>query len=100
MSYYSLHRNTTVFGEDVETFRPERWDSIKPAHWEYLGFGEGNRACLEQQKAMIEASYVLARLAGAIERLENRDSGEWRGKLKMTCKSANGCKVAAYSVNV
>ncbi|KAI1382718.1 cytochrome P450 [Hypoxylon trugodes] len=83
MDYYALHRNPEVFGDDVETFRPERWDSIKPTQWEVLGFGGGNRACLGQQKATIEASYVLARLAQVIE-------------LKMTCKSANGCKVAVY----
>lgn len=94
MSYYALHRNKTVFGEDIETFRPERWDSIKPAQWEFLGFGGGNRACLGQQKATIEASYVLARLAQSIEKLESRDSRDWKGELKMTCKSANGCKVA------
>ncbi|KAI1082057.1 cytochrome P450 [Whalleya microplaca] len=98
MGYYTLHRDPRVFGYDVESFRPERWNSIKPAQWEFLGFGGGNRACLGQQKAMIEASYVLARLARAIEKLDSRDSKDWKGELKMTCKSANGCKVAVQLI--
>ncbi|KAI5924587.1 cytochrome P450 [Camillea tinctor] len=96
MSYYALHRNPKVFGDDVEAFRPERWNSIKPAQWEFMGFGGGSRACLGQQKAMIEASYVLARLARAIGKLESRDKQDWKGALKLTCKSANGCKVAVH----
>jgi cytochrome P450 len=96
MGYYALHRNPNVFGDDFEAFRPERWDTIKPAQWEYLGFGGGNRTCLGQHKAMLEASYVLARLSQATERLESRDDQEWKGQLKTTCTSANGCKVAVH----
>ncbi|OTA54141.1 cytochrome P450 [Hypoxylon sp. EC38] len=96
MSYYALHRNRSVFGDDIEEFRPERWDSIKPEQWEFMGFGGGNRACLGQQKATIEAAYVLARLAQSFAKLESRDSRDWKGELKLTCKSANGCKVAMY----
>ena len=98
MGNYVLHRNVDVFGEDVETFRPERWTSIKPTQWEFLGFGGGSRACLGHQKAMIEASYVLARLSQSIKTLESRDSREWKGELKLTCKSANGCKVAVHVI--
>lgn len=94
MTYYARHRDSDVFGEDVEAFRPERWNEIKPTQWEFLGFGGGNRACLGQQKAVIEASYVLARLSQVIAKLEPRDERSWEGKLKMTCKSANGCKVS------
>ncbi|KAK8072662.1 cytochrome P450 [Apiospora saccharicola] len=93
MGYYALHRNPEVFGSDAEAFRPERWDSINPKQWEFLGFGSGNRACLGRQKAVIEASYVLARLAQKIEVLTSADSLEWKGEMKLTCKSANGCKV-------
>ncbi|KAI1759376.1 cytochrome P450 [Hypoxylon sp. FL1150] len=96
MPYYALHRNHSVYGEDVEKFRPERWNSIKPEQWESMGFGSGNRACLGQQKATIEVAYVLARFAQSIVRLESRDSQDWKGELKLTCKSANGCKVAVY----
>jgi cytochrome P450 len=94
MSYYSVHRDKPIFGDDVEVFRPNRWDNIHPGQWEFMGFGAGNRTCLGKQKALIEASYVLARFAQAFERIESRDNRDWQGELKMTCKSKNGCKVA------
>ncbi|KAF7526671.1 hypothetical protein G7054_g10698 [Neopestalotiopsis clavispora] len=96
MSYYALHRDSNVFGPDVEEFRPERWATISPTQWEYAAFGGGNRACLGQTKAIIEASYVLARLSQVIEKLESRDERTWKGQLKLTCKSANGCRVAVH----
>lgn len=97
MAYYALHRNAEVFGADVESFRPGRWDSVKPGQWEFLGFGGGNRACLGQQKAMIEASYVLARFSQKFESLTPRDDRPWEGELKLTCKSAHGCMVTVRS---
>lgn len=96
---YSLHRDPRVFGEDTEAFRPERWDSINPSHWELMAFGGGSRACLGRQKSLVEAAYVLARLARQFPRLESRDDEEWKGDMKLTCKSANGCKVALYEDN-
>lgn len=96
VSHYSLHRDPRVFGEDTEAFRPERWDSINPSQWEFMAFGGGSRACLGRQKSLAEAAYVLARLASRFPRLESRDEEEWKGDMKLTCKSANGCKVALY----
>jgi cytochrome P450 len=94
LSYFALHRDPTVFGEDVEAFRPERWDTIKPGAWDFMGFGGGNRACMGQQKVMVEAAYVLVRLAKQYSKLESRDTSPWEGEMKLTCKSKNGCKVA------
>lgn len=96
LAYYALHRNRSVFGDDIDEFRPERWNSIKPEQWEFMGSGGGNRARLGQKKATVEAAFVLARLAQSIGTLESRDSQDWKGELKLTCKSANGCKVAMY----
>lgn len=96
MNYYALHRNPAVYGDDVETFRPERWKTIQPTHWEFMGFGGGNRECLGKQKVLVEAAYVLLRLAQRFEVLESRDKSDWVGENKLTCKSKNGCKVALY----
>lgn len=96
---YALHRDPRVFGEDPEAFRPERWDSITPSQWEFMAFGGGSRACLGRQKSLVEAAYVLARLARQFPRLESRDDQEWKGDMKLTCKSANGCKVALYEAS-
>jgi cytochrome P450 len=94
LSYYALHRDPTVFGEDVEDFRPERWETIKPGAWDFMGFGGGNRACMGQQKVLVEAAYVLVRFAKKFSKLESRDSSAWEGEMKLTCKSKNGCKIA------
>lgn len=94
MSYYAVHRKTAVFGDDIDAFRPDRWNDVSPEQWEFMGFGAGNRACLGQQKALIEASYVLVRIARAFSEILSKDNKPWQGELKMTCKSANGCKVS------
>ncbi|KAF2677208.1 cytochrome P450 [Lentithecium fluviatile CBS 122367] len=94
MSYYGLHRDPAAFGQDVETFRPERWDSVQPGQYDFMAFGGGNRVCLGQQKVLAESAYVLVWLAKAYSTLESRDSQDWKGELKLTCKSANGRKVA------
>ncbi|KAI1407124.1 cytochrome P450 alkane hydroxylase-like protein [Hypoxylon sp. FL1857] len=99
IGYHALHRDPRVFGEDVEAFRPERWDTINPGQWEFMGFGGGSRACLGRQKSLVEAAYVLARMVMKFEKLESRDDQEWKGEMKLTCKSANGCKVALYKAS-
>ncbi|KAI0006842.1 cytochrome P450 alkane hydroxylase-like protein [Xylariaceae sp. FL0662B] len=94
VGFHALHRDPRVFGEDFEAFRPERWNSINPGQWEFMGFGGGSRACLGRQKSLVEASYVLARMAMQFEKLESRDDRDWKGEMKLTCKNGNGCKVA------
>jgi cytochrome P450 len=96
MSWYALHRDARVFGDDADQFRPERWETIKPSPSEWMGFGGGNRACMGQQKVLAEAAFVLLKLAGRFERIESRDDRPWVGELKMTCKNKNGCKVAFF----
>ncbi|KAJ4347351.1 uncharacterized protein N0V89_011292 [Didymosphaeria variabile] len=92
MSYYALHRDPSVFGADVETFKPERWNEIKPGQWEYMAFGGGNRACMGQSKVLVEAAYVLVRMARRYEMIESRDGKAWKGDVKLTCKDANGVR--------
>ncbi|KAH7138730.1 cytochrome P450 [Dendryphion nanum] len=96
LSYYALHRNQDVFGADVENFRPERWDNINPSQWEFMGFGGGLRACLGRPKVLVEAAYVVVRLVKEFKLLQSRDPLEWKGDLRLTCKSANGCKIALF----
>lgn len=84
MQYCALRGNPEVFGDNGEAFGPERW--------KFLGFGGGNRTCLGQQKAPVKAAYVLVRVSPETVILTSRDSRDWKGELKITCKSANGCK--------
>lgn len=45
---YSMHRDEAVFGEDVEEFRPERWQGLRPG-WGYLPFNGGPRVCIGRE---------------------------------------------------
>ncbi|KAI0197966.1 cytochrome P450 [Astrocystis sublimbata] len=95
--YYGLHRDTQVFGDDVEIFCPDRWINIRPKPWEYLPFGNGPRICPGQDKAMLEAGYVIIKFAQKYEKVEGRDDKAWAGRWELTVKNANGCKVAVHT---
>ncbi|KAL8729769.1 MAG: hypothetical protein Q9166_004492 [cf. Caloplaca sp. 2 TL-2023] len=92
-SFYVLHRQRDIWGDDAEDFMPDRWDSIQPSTWEYQPFGGGPRACVGRQKALTEASYVIMRILREFDRIESRDPQEWSGKVQLTAKNANGCMV-------
>jgi cytochrome P450 len=96
-SQYAMNRDSSVFGDDVEAFNPDRWNTIRLGPWRYMPFGGGPRNCLGQQKVLVEAAYTLVRLAAKFEILESRDERPWNGDVKMTCKNANGCKVALFN---
>lgn len=69
---YSVHvmmRRKDLWGEDANTFRPERFEGRK-AGWEFLPFNGGPRICIGQQFALTEASYVVARLLQRFDKIE------------------------------
>ncbi|MGE7884690.1 bifunctional cytochrome P450/NADPH--P450 reductase [Bacillus sp. NPDC094077] len=55
-----LHRDKTIWGQDIEEFRPERFENMStiPEH-AFKPFGNGQRACIGQQFALHEAALVL-----------------------------------------
>ena len=60
-----LHRDPAVWGDDAESFRPERFaqeeaEKLPPNAWK--PFGNGMRACIGRSFAMQEAQLVLAML--------------------------------------
>ena len=42
---YAMHRRQDIFGADAESFRPERWDGLRPG-WGFLPFNGGPRICI------------------------------------------------------
>ncbi|MBN3522619.1 bifunctional cytochrome P450/NADPH--P450 reductase [Paenibacillus apiarius] len=77
-----LHRDTEVWGEDVEEFRPERFeDPSRIPHHAYKPFGNGQRACIGQQFALQEATLVLGMV---LKHFEIIDHSQYQLKVKET----------------
>ncbi|WP_339277719.1 bifunctional cytochrome P450/NADPH--P450 reductase [Paenibacillus sp. FSL W8-0426] len=69
-----LHRDREAWGEDVEAFRPERFeDPSKVPHDAYKPFGNGQRACIGQQFALQEATLVLGMVLKHFELIDHAD---------------------------
>jgi cytochrome P450 len=84
-----LHRSRATFGADADEFRPERWAECRP-RWGYIPFGGGPRTCPAQQVALKEASAVLVRMAGEVEKLESRDDRAYEELVRLTVGNRNG----------
>jgi len=79
-----LHRDPTIWGDDVEAFDPERFtpeaEQGRPAN-AYKPFGTGQRACIGRQFAMLEATLVLGMV---LQRFELVDHTNYELKIKQT----------------
>ncbi|AJY75535.1 bifunctional cytochrome P450/NADPH--P450 reductase [Paenibacillus beijingensis] len=77
-----LHRDTAVWGDDAEAFRPERFEnpSLIPQH-AYKPFGNGMRACIGMQFSLHEATMVLGMI---LRQFEIIDHTNYQLKVKET----------------
>lgn len=107
-SVYVMHRLKRLYGEDADSFRPERWDpnvdnavDLKNIGWGYLPFNGGPRICLGQEFALLEAGYVVVRILQKFRsfELDPRDKGIPVGAEKqevtLVVASTDGCRVKA-----
>ncbi|KAJ5113103.1 N-alkane-inducible cytochrome P450 [Penicillium angulare] len=98
-SVWALHRLPETWGNDADTFRPERWldekNPLRPG-WGYLPFNGGPRLCLGQQSALVETSYLIVRMLQTFERIEPRDPLPWKEHLAVTMSCQSGCKIALW----
>ncbi|MCW3791966.1 bifunctional cytochrome P450/NADPH--P450 reductase [Paenibacillus sp. LS1] len=77
-----LHRDREAWGDDVEEFRPERFeDPSKVPHDAYKPFGNGQRACIGQQFALQEATLVLGMV---LKHFDFIDHSDYQLKVKET----------------
>ncbi len=69
-----LHRDPSVWGDDVESFIPERFENLEsiPYH-AYKPFGNGQRACIGQQFALHEATLVLGMVLQHFDLIDHED---------------------------
>ena len=61
----AVHSNPAAFGEDAESFNPNRWleageNKLREMEAVHLGFSRGRRACLGQHLAMLQMKKVIA----------------------------------------
>ncbi|KAF5879689.1 putative cytochrome p450 alkane hydroxylase protein [Botrytis fragariae] len=91
---YEPRHDSDIWGDDVESFRPDRFVGRK-MNWKFLPFYGGPRICPAQQQAMAQAAYVLVRLTQKFGVIENRDPDlEFLQLIKMGVESMNGAKIA------
>lgn len=55
---YVEHRRESAF-TDATAFRPSRWDTARPAPYEFLPFGGGARACLGRRTALATLHHAV-----------------------------------------
>ncbi|GMR44923.1 hypothetical protein PMAYCL1PPCAC_15118, partial [Pristionchus mayeri] len=85
---YGLHFDESIWGEDADEFKPERWldaDRRVPAH-AYLAFGIGPRICIGMKLAMMEEKIALAHILRKFDIVRDSAEGELRlhGSLTVT----------------
>ena len=70
-SAWVLHRNISVFGEDVEDFRPERWlgeeSKVKEMNRVLVNFGSGVHVCLGKNIALMEMYKIIPEILRRFE---------------------------------
>ncbi|EGT38275.1 hypothetical protein CAEBREN_31543 [Caenorhabditis brenneri] len=63
---WTLHHNPNIWGDDVDEFKPERWESSSLDHLEhngsYIPFGSGPRQCIGMRLAQMEQKILLAQI--------------------------------------
>ncbi|KAH8807907.1 cytochrome P450 [Xylogone sp. PMI_703] len=66
MNSWVAHYNKSVFGEDADVFRPERWleDQDRAARMEryWIPFGHGSRTCIGKNISLMEISKIVPEL--------------------------------------
>ncbi|KAL9652005.1 hypothetical protein ABK040_000346 [Willaertia magna] len=87
---YGLHHNPTIWGEDVNEFRPERFDkeeSKERPSCSFLPFGLGQRKCLGNNFSLLEQKVFLIYLLNTfrLELVANTDN------TMEDCKIEEGC---------
>jgi cytochrome P450 len=88
VSAWVIHREASIFGKDVDVFRPERWlaesggkeemDSIKEMERHLLHFGVGAYTCIGRNIALMEIYRVVPAVLRKFEIALADPEREWR----------------------
>ncbi|KAJ9606466.1 Cytochrome p-450 [Cladophialophora chaetospira] len=82
MHAWVIHRNQTIFGQDAEDFRPERWLSgdatkVKAMDQHLMTFGGGNRTCLGKNISMLEMTKFVPQILRVFDFEWAMEQGDW-----------------------
>ena len=92
-NFRAMHLDPSIWGPDAASFRPERWEGLKPM-WEYIPFLGGKRMCPAQQMVLTQTAYVVVRILQEFRGIENRDPEmEYIETFTFTMESKNGVQV-------
>merc|ERR1712039_149056 len=58
----AVHYDKTLWGNDVNEFRPERWENGAPHKYAFLPFASGPRACTGREFTLIEQKITMVKL--------------------------------------
>ncbi|MCJ1466156.1 hypothetical protein MMC07_004775 [Pseudocyphellaria aurata] len=83
LNTWVLHHDKTIFGEDADVYRPERWiesspDQLKEMKRCMIAFGTGPRACIGKNIAMMEMCKVIPELVRAYDWKLAHPEREWK----------------------
>lgn len=100
-SQYVNSRVRSIYGQDANEFRPDRWESDQLTNigWAYFPFSGGPRRCLGEDFALLEISYTIVRLFQATMSMTlpaDEDGGVLgmeKQRLTLVLAPADGCKV-------
>jgi len=74
-SIWRLHHNKEIWGEDVDEFRPERFDNLTHLQKRsFIPFGGGARVCMGMNFAMLEKKIILSKMLMRYEILLEEDT--------------------------
>ncbi len=100
-SQYVNSRVRSIYGQDANDFRPDRWESDQLTNigWAYFPFSGGPRRCLGEDFALMEISYTLVRLMQATTSITLPEDEQFgvigleKQRLTLVLAPADGCKV-------
>ena len=85
-----IHRDTSIFGQDVESFRPDRWLKVDHSEAEekrvgdmhrfFFAFGSGARMCLGRNISWMEMSKLIPTLFSKFDIELSEPEKEWELK--------------------
>lgn len=74
---HAIQRDTQLWGEDADLFRPERWlensTSAQRRAWGYLPFLGGPRVCPGQSMVLAQLAFIVAAFAKRFREVRNCD---------------------------